>query len=114
MKLSLVIPVWNDLPGLDRLLRQVSELGVFAEIFVVDDASDEPAGPSTVPAAAAVADRLTWLRSAQRRGAGHARNLALERVSGDHVIFLTRTIFSPRTFLPSWRLLPLRPGPLTS
>ncbi|GLK63176.1 glycosyltransferase [Paracoccus kondratievae] len=87
MKLSLVIPVWNDLPGLDRLLRQVSELGVFAEIFVVDDASDEPAGPSTVPAAAAVADRLTWLRSAQRRGAGHARNLALERVSGDHVIF---------------------------
>lgn len=87
MELSLVIPVWNDLTGLDRLLRQVVELGLFVEVIVVDDASDEPLGPDTFPAVAALAGRITWLRSDRRRGAGHARNMGLERASGSHVIF---------------------------
>ena len=87
MELSLVIPVWNDLTGLDRLLRQVVELELFAEVIVVDDASDEPLGPDIFPAAAALAGRITWLRSDRQRGAGHARNMGLERVTGSHVIF---------------------------
>ena len=87
MELSLVIPVWNDPTGLDRLLRQVAELGLFAEVIVVDDASDEPLGPDVLPAAAALADRIVWLRSDHQRGAGHARNMGLDRASGSHVIF---------------------------
>ncbi|MFT3691456.1 glycosyltransferase family 2 protein [Paenirhodobacter sp.] len=87
MALSLIIPVWNDLPGLDRLLRQVADMEVFCEVIIADDASDEAPGPHNLPAAAALADRLVWLRSDRRRGAGHARNMALARARGDHVIF---------------------------
>ena len=87
MDLSLVIPVWNDLYGLNRLLNQVAELDLFSEIVIADDASDQPPGPNNVPAAAALSDRIIWLRSDQRRGAGYARNMALSRITGDHVIF---------------------------
>ena len=87
MELSLVIPVWNDAEGLDRLLSQAAELGVFSQIIVADDASDTPLGPETVPSSLGLEDRITWLRSDRQRGAGHARNMALERVTGSHVIF---------------------------
>lgn len=87
MDLSLVIPVWNDLAGLDQLLNQVAETDLFSEVVIVDNASDEALGPDNLPAAAALADKIIWLRSDQRRGAGHARNMALDRVTGDHVIF---------------------------
>ncbi len=96
MELSLVVPVWNDLPGLDRLLKQVAGFGLFHEVVVVDDASDVPPGPDTVPSAQALADRITWLRSNVRRGAGHARNMGLGRVRGSHVIFFdSDDLFSP-------------------
>lgn len=87
MELSLVIPVWNDLPGLERLLKQVAQFGLFHEVIVVDDASDDVPGPDTVPSAQALADRITWLRSDAQHGAGHARNMALDHVRGSHVIF---------------------------
>jgi len=87
MELSLVIPVWNDTEGLDRLLNQVAELGLFSEVIVWDDASDVPLGPEMVPSSRSLAGRIAWLRSDRQRGAGHARNLALDRVTGSHVIF---------------------------
>ncbi|MCM2563948.1 glycosyltransferase [Lutimaribacter sp. EGI FJ00015] len=87
MKLSIVIPVWNDPEGLGRLLTQVAELGLFSEVIVVDDASDDPLGPETVPESRALTDSVIWLRSSEQRGAGHARNIGLDRVTGSHVIF---------------------------
>ena len=87
MKLSLVIPVWNDLDGLDRLLRQVAELGLFSQVIVSDDASDSPVGPENIPASQGFSGDILWLRSDTQRGAGHARNIALERITGSHVIF---------------------------
>lgn len=85
MELSLVIPVWNDLEGLGRLLKQVAELDLFSEVIVMDDASDVPPGPGLCPAG--LSGRISWIRSDIQRGAGHARNAALERVRGSHVIF---------------------------
>ncbi|MCE6967239.1 glycosyltransferase family 2 protein [Cereibacter sphaeroides] len=87
MELSLVIPVWNDLPGLDRLLTQVATFDLFSEIIVADDASDVAPSPDTVPSAAAFGDQIVWLRSDRQRGAGHARNMALDHIRGSHVIF---------------------------
>lgn len=87
MALSLVIPVWNDRAGLDRLLQQVGCLGIFAEIIIVDDASDSVLSQESLPGADGLLDRITWLRSDTQRGAGHARNIGLQRVQSSHVIF---------------------------
>lgn len=87
MELSLVIPVWNDPSGLERLLAQAAELGLFTQVIVSDDASDIPPGPGTIHVPAQLADRILWLRSPSRRGAGHARNLGLASVGTSHVIF---------------------------
>ena len=97
MTLSLVIPVWNDPDGLRRLLDQVLAMGVFHQIIVSDDASDPPARtaqPHSDP-------RLLWLRHDTQRGAGHARNVALAHVTGDHVIFFD----SDDLFLPDFATL---------
>lgn len=98
MQLSIVIPVWNDQAGLDRLLTQIGELNLFFEVIVVDDASETVMGPQTVPSSAALGERIIWLRSESQKGAGHARNMALEHVRGSHVIFFD----SDDLFLPGF------------
>lgn len=97
MKLSLVIPVRDDPEGLIRLLVQAQELAWVAEIIVVDDGSAQPCGPGMpgLPAAVAEDARLRWLRGTGR-GAGYARNLGLEQVSGTHMLFFD----SDDLFLP--------------
>lgn len=107
MRLSVVIPVWNDPEGLRRLLLQVQDLGVFDQIIVSDDASQPKAGPQTiglspdVTARFAADPRILWLANPEQRGAGHARNLALDHVTGDHVIFFD----SDDLFLPEFARL---------
>ncbi len=87
MRLSLIIPVWNDPPGLQRLLVQVAEMDLFHEVIISDDASDEPVGPGSIDIPTALSGRIILIRSDEQRGAGHARNAALDRVTGSHVIF---------------------------
>ncbi|SEO24097.1 Glycosyl transferase family 2 [Gemmobacter aquatilis] len=103
MRLSLVIPVWNDPEGLTRLLTQAREMTCLAEIIVSDDASEPPCGPGMPGLSPEVAadPRLVWLRSDRQRGAGHARNMALEQATGSHVLFFD----SDDLFLPDLGLL---------
>ncbi len=86
--LAVVIPVWNDAAGLDRLLGQISRIDAITQVVVVDDASDHPADPL---AAGWSADRLgaelIFARNAQQRGAGYARNRGLAKVTAPRVIF---------------------------
>ncbi|WP_324752465.1 glycosyltransferase [Roseovarius sp. Pro17] len=104
MNLALVIPVRNDQLGLDRLVAQARFMGVFAQIVVVDDASEVPVsvagdiiGPRRCP--------VTVLRRDARGGAGTARNLALGMVQTDHMIFFdSDDLFTPE-FAPLWESL---------
>lgn len=100
MSLSVVIPVWNDPEGLRRLLGQVLAMEVFDQIVVSDDASDPPVSAEALGLTPPQAQdpRLVWLRSAEQRGAGHARNLGLDAVTGSHVIFFD----SDDLFLPEF------------
>lgn len=77
LDLALVIPVWNDAPGLARLLEQAHALGVFAQIVVVDDGSDIPA----------VAPGCTLIRHDTSQGGGAARNTGLAAVTTRHCLF---------------------------
>ena len=86
MNLSLVIPVHNDFDGLQHLLQQVVELGIFNAIVICDDASIPPCRPADMGFDEAALS-ITYLRSNQQRGAGHARNMGLAAVDTEHMLF---------------------------
>ncbi len=86
MKLSLVIPVFNDTAGLSRLLGQIAQLGIASEVVVVDDGSDPPCRAS-FPANPVAGANVVWLRTDAGLGAGHARNLGQAAATGSHVLF---------------------------
>jgi len=86
MKLSLVIPVFNDAAGLSRLLGQIAQLGIASEVIVVDDGSDEPCR-AQFPGNPVPGAKMVWLRTDAGLGAGHARNLGQAAVTGSHVLF---------------------------
>ncbi len=86
MKLSLVIPVRNDPDGLARLLKQSADLALFDAVLVCDDASTPPCRPADLGFDEAALG-ITYLRSEDHRGAGHARNMGLDAVQTDHVMF---------------------------
>lgn len=88
MKLSLVIPVFNDPEGVGRLLAQVVTLGFFAEVVIVDDASENRSDPAALGLnPATLPFKLKYHRVRKNRGAGYARNKGLSLCSGSHVIF---------------------------
>lgn len=89
MTLTVIIPAHNDEGPLHRLLRHMRKLQFADRIIVVDDGS-EPAiafEPLTVEVGLPP-DRVTLLRHDHSRGAGAARNLALQHVTTEYVMFL--------------------------
>lgn len=88
MSLTLVLPVRNDTQNLRRVLEQAHRLGVFNRVVVSDDGSDTPVSRAGIcPPDAWSQDQLTIIRSDTGKGAGHARNRALEHVVTEHVLF---------------------------
>jgi glycosyltransferase involved in cell wall biosynthesis len=86
--LAVVIPVWNDAAGLDRLLGQISWIDAITQVVVVDDASDHPADPLAAGwRPERLGAELIFARNAQQRGAGYARNRGLAKVTAPRVIF---------------------------
>lgn len=104
MRLSIVIPVRNDPEGLTRLLAQILEFGLFSEVLVCDDASDLCCSPAELGFDVAAAG-ITYLRSARHRGAGHARNMGLEAVGSDHVMFFDSDDLLAPPLIELWRAL---------
>ena len=79
---ALVIPCQNDTDLLVRLLDRARALDCFAEIIIVDDASDIP-----IEDALSGQDDLQIIRNSKPFGGGVARNRGLQAVSADHVLF---------------------------
>jgi dolichol-phosphate mannosyltransferase len=83
MKLSVIIPVYNERDTIVEAISRVRASPVDKEIIVVDDAStDETASL----AASAAGPDLRLLRQPENRGKGAAIRRALEEVTGDAVI----------------------------
>lgn len=82
MSFGLVIPVWNDQAALTQLLDQVCQMDIFEQVVVIDDGSDVPV---VLPALPGIDVHL--VRNAVARGAGPARNIGLEHITTQHVLF---------------------------
>ena len=83
MRLSIIMPVYNEAPTVGEVVRRVLALPLEKELIVVDDGStdgtaavlEECAGPG-----------VTAIRLERNRGKGAAIRAGLERASGDHIL----------------------------
>ena len=83
MKLSVLMPVYNEEAGLETILRRVAAVDIEKEIIVVDDCSSD--------GTAGILERidipgLKVIRHSVNRGKGAAIRTALQAVTGDAVI----------------------------
>lgn len=96
MKLSVIIPVYNEVNTVERVLEQVSAVDVVDEILVVDDCSSD--GTSDI------LDKISnpkvrVFRHAKNMGKGAAIRTAQEHLTGDAVIIQDADLeYSPAEF----------------
>ena len=83
MKLSIVIPVYNEMTTLDEILKRVQSVPYDKEIIVVDDASTDG---STGWLRQISDENTTVLFHEQNRGKGAAVRTGFGHVSGDIII----------------------------
>jgi len=87
MKLSVLVPAYNEEAGLETILRRVAAVPVDKEIIVVNDYSSDRTG--AILDAATAGDDIPGLRvihHRENRGKGAAIRTALRVASGDAVI----------------------------
>ncbi|MDU8930015.1 glycosyltransferase [Alisedimentitalea sp. MJ-SS2] len=84
MSLALVIPVRDDQERLNRLLHQAAQSGVFDQVVICDDGSQDPV---TIDREIGLGNRVTLLRHKQSQGPGIARNRALAKVRTTHMLY---------------------------
>ncbi len=85
MKLSVVIPVYNEEATLETLIGRVLATPQEKEVLAVDDGSTDRS-PQILEALAARHPNLRVLRHARNRGKGAALATALEQFTGDVVL----------------------------
>jgi glycosyltransferase involved in cell wall biosynthesis len=83
MKLSIVIPVYNEMATLNEILKRVQSVPYDKEIIVVDDASTDG---STERLRQISDENTTVLFHEQNRGKGAAVRTGFGQVSGDIII----------------------------
>ena len=84
MKLSVLIPVYNEARTIDQILRLVSAVPVEKEIVVVDDGSSD--GTAEVLRGWDGRDGVRVLRHPRNQGKGRAVRTAMEAARGDLLI----------------------------
>jgi glycosyltransferase involved in cell wall biosynthesis len=83
MKLTVIIPIYNEASTLGALLERVRAVDVDKQIIVVDDGSDEETKDEL---GQAISDDIMHLTHRQNQGKGTAIRTALARADGEAVI----------------------------
>jgi glycosyltransferase involved in cell wall biosynthesis len=83
MKLTVIIPIYNEATTLAALLARVVAVPVQKEVLVVDDGSDEA---TKVALQTAVSGNVRLITHPENRGKGSAIRTALAEATGDVVI----------------------------
>lgn len=87
--ISVVVPVYNAEPYIERAVRSVLPFDVITEILLVEDGSTDRSLPLCVELAEADPRiKLVQHEGGVNRGAGATRNLGLRKAAGDLIAFL--------------------------
>ena len=87
MKFSIIVPHYNDLEGLNRLLASIPERNDM-EIIIVDDNSNvEQSVFDVLVSAHSNLNIHFYVNNKGAKGAGACRNLALDKVTGQYTLF---------------------------
>ena len=106
MKLSVLMPVYNEEAGLETILARVAAVNVEKEIIVVDDCSSD--GTADILARLDIPN-MRVIRHGHNRGKGAAIRTAMEAASGDAIIIQDADLeYDPQDYAAL--LAPLREG----
>lgn len=83
MRLSVVIPVFNELSSLEELLKKVDEVKIEKEVIIVDDCSTD--GTRALLQRLGAVNRVIILHD-RNQGKGAALRSGFSRVTGDYVL----------------------------
>jgi glycosyltransferase involved in cell wall biosynthesis len=83
MKLTVIIPIYNEASTLGALLKRVEAVAIEKEILVVDDGSDDETKQAL---GEAISGDIQLITHPENKGKGTAIRTALSRATGDTVI----------------------------
>jgi glycosyltransferase involved in cell wall biosynthesis len=97
MKLSVVIPVYNEVDNIREILKRVRESGLASEIIVVDDGSQD--GSREILAEVNGRDGITVLLHPKNQGKGAAVRTGFAAASGELILIQDADLeYHPRDY----------------
>lgn len=84
MKLSVIIPVYNEAKTLEEIIKRVEDVNINKEIIAIDDASTD--GSSDILNRLANENRIKLIRHNENYGKGAAIKTGLKAATGDIII----------------------------
>jgi len=97
MKLSVIVPVFNEVHTIEELIKRVQEVGLADEIVMVDDFSTD--GTSEILKRLAKQKSIELLSHEKNQGKGAAIRTGLQAVKGDLILIQDADLeYDPRDY----------------